>query len=947
SFDASDSRDADGQIKRFGDGTEGRGRQLNHTFSKQGDYQVILTVIDNDGAENTSSQKIVVKPPNRIPTPAFIIAPNGGKAPLKVTFNGNKSRDSDGKIDSYLWKFSGGNKSNLETKSGVKVKRTYKQAGTHQIELTITDDDGVAASITKQIIVKAPNRPPLAKLKATPVIGPAPLKVSFDASDSRDADGQIKRFGWDLGDKAKSKQPRLTHTFAKQGTYTVSLTVTDNDGAKKSINQQIIVESPKGVKSNIAAVKPGSKKLVGSAKPEVPGLNGKKIPQEVTKAAALNRSKPDNGLKNSKSEIDEDRFLQVRMLMRAGAPKLALSILDKYQPGFKNQDRWIAWEKQRLGILSDQKDWEAILKRVKSHPKRLPTQFSEQAHEQLVEAYLQLGKGNVARQLLSKKLANSNAKPANIVLWRISLIHSYLREGLVDEARSAMDKMQAKFKPTDKAWRELYARLLIYSGEVTKALAIISDLDTHEAQFLVLLARLRGNSVPIKEVIEQSRKLEKKARKRPDIHSDVLQLIAEAAEVAAATHLQVNVLERFLASRTLDNYVELFDFDLDDLWHAYLTLAKVYGAKNKKLNTTKSAFKVAGELGKGSPITARAIYAFIVSKAKTQSQRAKAHHAFAQYLLKTKRDDLAFAIYGDKKRFPSFRAIPAEVRYLLSERAIFRGDVKTAANLVKGLEVGPPGMDPLDWSLRRARLELYTGNYDKGAEMLEKIVAERKRFDEASSDKMLQPLFDLQAVGKTRAALDLFKLLFDRVESDKHKREILLWIAEAYESESDLQRAAEYYLRSAVYHSRGFDDWGQSARFRAAETMAKAGLIEDARRIYLSLMAASEDAQRKAILERRVQQLWIADAAPKKDDAIEKKADVVTKSGEVVEKKKVTETPPIVPTTVTPTDPPVIKKAPEPPIEKPVVKIKPKKVKVKSSVQPVELDEIDEGLLSN
>lgn len=178
---------------------------------------------------------------------------------------------------------------------------------------------------------------------------------------------------------------------------------------------------------------------------------------------------------------------------------------------------------------------------------------------------------------------------------------------------------------------------------------------------------------------------------------------------------------------------------------------------------------------------------------------------------------------------------------------------------------------------------------------------------------------------------------------------MLLWIGEAYESESDLQRAAEYYLRSAVYHSRGYDVWGQSARFRAAEAMAKAGLVEDARRIYFSLMEVSEDAQRKAILERRVQQLWIADAVAK--NAVSKKAPIPKTSPQKPTDKSVLKSKKIKQSVVKKEENQSVvkpKKKNQAVVKKeknqPVVKLKAKKVKIKSTYK---FDEDDEEFYSN
>ena len=52
--------------------------------------------------------------------------------------------------------------------------------------------------------------------------------VRFDGSRSTDPDGEILHYGWDFGDGAGSDLPVVEHSYWQPGTYSVSLTVTDN-----------------------------------------------------------------------------------------------------------------------------------------------------------------------------------------------------------------------------------------------------------------------------------------------------------------------------------------------------------------------------------------------------------------------------------------------------------------------------------------------------------------------------------------------------------------------------------------------------------------------------------------------------------------------------------------------------------------------------------------------
>ena len=75
------------------------------------------------------------------------------------------------------------------------------------------------------------------------------LTVTFDASSSYDPDGYIVSYEWDFGDGSTASGVTVTHTYSQPGTYTVTLTVTDNDGLIASIPEQVTV-SPSPEESN-------------------------------------------------------------------------------------------------------------------------------------------------------------------------------------------------------------------------------------------------------------------------------------------------------------------------------------------------------------------------------------------------------------------------------------------------------------------------------------------------------------------------------------------------------------------------------------------------------------------------------------------------------------------------------------------------------------------------
>jgi serralysin len=105
--------------------------------------------------------------------------------------------------------------------------------------LELQDATGVATIINDD----APaNTPPVASVTATPTTGTAPLAVSFTGTGSSDSDGTIAAYAWTFGDGGTSGTANPPHTYTTAGTFTATLTVTDDKGATASRSVQITVQ---------------------------------------------------------------------------------------------------------------------------------------------------------------------------------------------------------------------------------------------------------------------------------------------------------------------------------------------------------------------------------------------------------------------------------------------------------------------------------------------------------------------------------------------------------------------------------------------------------------------------------------------------------------------------------------------------------------------------------
>jgi PKD repeat protein len=83
------------------------------------------------------------------------------------------------------------------------------------------------------------NRAPIPVASANPTSGQAPLTVAFSSAGSSDPDGDAITYSWDFGDGGTSTAANPSHTYTTNGTYNVTLTARDSDGATGTASVQV------------------------------------------------------------------------------------------------------------------------------------------------------------------------------------------------------------------------------------------------------------------------------------------------------------------------------------------------------------------------------------------------------------------------------------------------------------------------------------------------------------------------------------------------------------------------------------------------------------------------------------------------------------------------------------------------------------------------------------
>ena len=227
-FDASASKDSDGKVKEyswnFGDGTPSqttKEKNATHAFTAAGAFSITLQVKDDKGGRSKTINDTVVVAP----------LPTASSTTVDTLTNFTFSVDTAGlcgRVTDFSWSFGDG----TPAAKNASASHAYADNGTFKATLTLSYK-GQSSSSSLDIMVN--NRAPKANITIGSV---APYycnkPINFSGASSGDDDGTVKNWSWEFGDNATDNATNPTHAYVKPGSYTVKLTVKDNDGATGS-----------------------------------------------------------------------------------------------------------------------------------------------------------------------------------------------------------------------------------------------------------------------------------------------------------------------------------------------------------------------------------------------------------------------------------------------------------------------------------------------------------------------------------------------------------------------------------------------------------------------------------------------------------------------------------------------------------------------------------------
>ncbi|MEM3049860.1 MAG: PKD domain-containing protein, partial [Thermoplasmata archaeon] len=232
-----DSYDPDGSIVSyawdFGDGATAMGMTASHTYAMDGDYTITLEVTDNDGLKGMDQEVVTVSHEAMPPVAMFTATMDW----MTVSVDASASYDPNMLPLAYAWDFGDGSSA-----MGVTATHTYAMEGTYEITLTVTNSDGLSATASQSVTAVKP-LPPVAMFTATMDW----MTVSVDASASYDPNVPPLlplAYAWDFGDGSSAMGVTATHTYAMEGTYEITLTVTNAMMLSGTAKQSVVAVMP-------------------------------------------------------------------------------------------------------------------------------------------------------------------------------------------------------------------------------------------------------------------------------------------------------------------------------------------------------------------------------------------------------------------------------------------------------------------------------------------------------------------------------------------------------------------------------------------------------------------------------------------------------------------------------------------------------------------------------
>lgn len=223
----------------FGDGQTSKVQNPTHFYKTPGNYNVVLTVTDNNGCPTVSTPVTIHV--SGLPVANFTVStPDCANQNVTLT---DQSTSTDGTIKKWIWSYGDGKTDTLI--SNQPFSHLYDTTGVDSVKLTVITDKGCISNTHIQVLTIHP----LALVDFTlPYVCLDDAFAQFnDKTTIADSTQSAFTYLWNFGDSYSTAANNASilqnpkHKYSHQGNYTVSLTVTSKYGCVTSKNQNFTV----------------------------------------------------------------------------------------------------------------------------------------------------------------------------------------------------------------------------------------------------------------------------------------------------------------------------------------------------------------------------------------------------------------------------------------------------------------------------------------------------------------------------------------------------------------------------------------------------------------------------------------------------------------------------------------------------------------------------------
>jgi PKD repeat protein len=200
----------------------------------------------NSGFPSAQFIAIRLVPPGVItgsgPNPSFTVTPPSPTAFTDALFDASASQPGLGaSIVGYSWSFGDGS-----TATQVQATHRFAASGSYHVTLTVTDSNGAAASLSKDVAVGS-GTASTANFVFSPTAPTTNQTINFNAGSSAPGAGHhLVRYDWDFGSGSNQSGVTVSKAYDVAGTYNVTLTTTDEVGQTALVVKAVTVVSAAG-----------------------------------------------------------------------------------------------------------------------------------------------------------------------------------------------------------------------------------------------------------------------------------------------------------------------------------------------------------------------------------------------------------------------------------------------------------------------------------------------------------------------------------------------------------------------------------------------------------------------------------------------------------------------------------------------------------------------------